>query len=316
MNTNRPCGCKSFNSCYLCEAQYGLSGIEPALEKIDQLEEQRIFCPLCRHLYDPVGHTLHLCGQTPSEFFPGLEIYPNFISFTEELRLFHDLDSVPWDTSQSGRRKQNYGPKANFKKRKVKMGSFRGFPLNTKFLQDRFKSIPSLEDFRPVEQCSIEYRPETGARIDPHIDDCWVWGERIVQLNTMCDSMLTLFPYVGDPYRYNLEDVSRYPKIMNDFTGLVDFNPFNKLRKWDEFKSYGVEQKRDLKRVIRVPLPRRSLLVMYGNPRYNWEHCILRRDIASRRIVIAYREFTPTYLPNGPEEAAGREILAKAENFF
>ena len=33
-----------------------------------------------------------------------------------------------------------------------------------------------------MEQCSIEYRPETGARIDPHIDDCWVWGERIVQV--------------------------------------------------------------------------------------------------------------------------------------
>ncbi len=42
--------------------------------------------------------------------------------------------------------------------------------------------------------------------------------------------------------------------------------------------------------VVRVPLPRRSLLVMSGEPRYQWEHAILRKDIQSRRIVIAYRE--------------------------
>ena len=68
--------------------------------------------------------------------------------------------------------------------------------------------------------------------------------------------------------------------------------------------------------VVRVPLPRRSLLILYGNPRYNWEHCVLRKDISSRRIVIAYRELTPTYLPNGLEESIGQEILEKAENFF
>ena len=32
--------------------------------------------------------------------------------------------------------------------------------------------------------------------------------------------------------------------------------------------------------------------------------------------MIAYRELTPTYLPNGLEESIGQEILEKAENFF
>ena len=49
--------------------------------------------------------------------------------------------------------------------------------------------------FRAVEQCSIEYRPETGASIEPHIDDCWIWGERIVQLNCLSETTLTLTPY-------------------------------------------------------------------------------------------------------------------------
>lgn len=318
MNTNRPCGCKGFNSCYICEAEFGLTSTEPALERIDSLEEQRIFCPLCKHLYDPndaLPPNSHVCGT--GECFPGIEIYTNFVSPEEEMRLLLDLDRVPWDMSQSGRRKQNYGPKANFKKRKVKVGSFQGFPKETRFIQDRFARIPSLCDYRTVEQCSIEYRPETGARIDPHVDDCWIWGERIVQLNLLSDSTLTLFPVTGDPYRYNLADVKTYPKVVNDQTCQVQFNPFVS-DKWPTVPDshFNLSSFEHLKRVIRVPLPRRSLLVLYGNPRYNWEHCILRRDISTRRIVIAYRELTPTYLPNGPEECVGREILAKAETFF
>lgn len=312
MNTNRRCGCKGFNSCYLCEAEFGLTATEPALERIDLMEQQRIFCPLCRHLYDPSGP--HICGQ--GELFLGVEIYPNFLSVEEERKLIFDLDSIPWDSSQSGRRKQNYGPKANFKKRKVKVGSFCGYPIQTKFIQDRFQNVPSLKDYKTVEQCSIEYRPETGARIDPHIDDCWIWGERIVQLNLMSDSMLTLFPMSGDPFKYNLADVKTYPKVMNDTSCTVQFNPFQH-RKWpSEPHHFPLNSYAHLKRVIRVPLPRRSLLVLYGNPRYNWEHCILRRDITSRRIVLAYRELTPTYLPHGPEEEIGKQILDQAQIFF
>ena len=52
---------------------------------------------------------------------------------------------APWSISQSGRRKQNYGPRANFKKRKAKVGAFQGFPMPTKFIQDRFKTVSSLK---------------------------------------------------------------------------------------------------------------------------------------------------------------------------
>lgn len=205
MNTNRACGCKSFNSCYMCEAEYGLSSREPALDRIESIQAQRIFCPICRHLHDPMTGRPHVCQDcqlgSSSSMFPGVELHRDFISVEEEQRLLGDLDQIPWDSSQSGRRKQNFGPKANFKKRKVKVGSFCGFPRSTQFTQERFKSVISLKDYKTVEQCSIEYRPETGARIDPHIDDCWVWGERIVQLNMLSDSVLTMFPYKGDPYK-------------------------------------------------------------------------------------------------------------------
>ena len=112
---------------------------------------------------------------------------------------------------------------------------------------------------------------------------------------------------------------------MNDQTGLVDFNPFH-CAPWSRgdqpsFNAHALKlnskcDTSDDDMVIRIPLPRRSLLVMYGEPRYDWEHCVLRRDIINRRVVIAYREFTPTYLPNGSDETLGKQILDVAENFF
>ena len=43
----------------------------------------------------------------------------------------------------------------------------------------------------------------------------------------MSDTYLTLLPFEStEPVRYNLQDVAKYPKVMNDNTGEVEFNPF------------------------------------------------------------------------------------------
>ena len=79
----------------------------------------------------------------------GVEIKENFVSAAEELQLVADLDKLEWDTSQSGRRKQNFGPRANFKKRKVKAGQkFCGFPQTTEFVQRRFDQVPLLRGYQ------------------------------------------------------------------------------------------------------------------------------------------------------------------------
>lgn len=70
---------------------------------------------------------------------------------------------------------QNFGPKANFKKRKLQLGSFQGVPGFSKLFYDKIKDVPLLKDYYTVEQCSLEYDPTRGAAIEPHIDDCWVW---------------------------------------------------------------------------------------------------------------------------------------------
>ncbi|CAH2074526.1 unnamed protein product, partial [Iphiclides podalirius] len=68
--------------------------------------------------------------------------------------------------------------------------------------------------------------------------------------------------------------------------------------------------------IIRVPLIRRSVLVLYGEARYHWEHFVLREDIISRRVCIAYREFTPPYLANGVHSETGNEITRRAKHFW
>lgn len=186
---------------------------------------------------------------------------------------------------------QNFGPKCNFKKRRLQNGDFNGFPESTKFVQDRFSTVSLLKDYQTIEQCSLEYNPKNGASIDPHIDDCWIWGERIVTVNLMSDSSLTLVPYRGDIKRYNLELAPEQyrNKVLDGNCGHV---------------------------AVRVLMPRRSLLVLYGEARYCWEHMILREDITERRVCLAYREFTPPYLPGGCSYMKSENVFERAKLFW
>lgn len=102
-------------------------------------------------------------------------------------------------------------------------------------------------------------------------------GERIVTVNCIGDSVLTFTKHFPTyPKQYNLDCV-------------------------EEFKEHLLEPLHDPTTVpanmlIRIPMPARSLLIIYGSPRYQFEHSVLREDISERRVCIAYREFTPNYL--------------------
>ena len=142
-----------------------------------------------------------------------------------------------------------------------------------------------MDNYKTIEQCSLEYDPERGASIEQHIDDCWVWGERIVTLNLNGDSALTLTKYLGDGNKYNLNDVN----------GLVFPNDFPNV-------------------CVRIPQPARSLVIIHGAARYNYEHCVLRKDIKERRVCIALREFTQRFLR--PDEVTGQIVLEAASQYF
>lgn len=88
---------------------------------------------------------------------------------------------------------QDYGPQANFKKKKLKLTYFNGLPAFSKVVIERmWQTVPTLSDFKVVELCNLEYMPERGAAIDPHFDDFWLWGERLVTLNLLSPTIMTM----------------------------------------------------------------------------------------------------------------------------
>ncbi|KAG6442165.1 alpha-ketoglutarate-dependent dioxygenase alkB homolog 4 [Manduca sexta] len=312
MTKPRPCGCKGCRTCLICETQYGAENLKLQL-KLDH-EKGYVYCPFCNKAWkgwDIDSYKEHPYHQGEPIEYPGVYIQLDFLSEDEEKSLMENIDEMPWDISQSGRRKQNYGPKANFKKKKLVPGQFGGFPRFSKFIQERFDSVDLLKGYQVIEQCSLEYDPRKGASIDPHIDDCWVWGERIATVNCLSDTVLTMTRYKGENTKYNLYSAEEYPALLS--------REGRFLNDWEKENTNPLEiSKSQLTRdaIIRIPMPRRSLLIIYGEPRYHWEHCVLREDITSRRVCIAYREFTPPYLTGGGHQELGKEITDRAKIFW
>lgn len=162
---------------------------------------------------------------------------------------------------------QDYGPKVNFKKQKLRMADFCGLPFYSQFLYERMKNHPALCNFEPVELCNLEYCRSRGAHIDPHFDDFWLWGERLVTLNLLSDSVLT-------------------------FT--TDFSP-------------GI--------AVKVPLLRRSLIIVSAAARYKWKHAILPEDVEERRLAMTFRELSEEFMTGGIREHEGAELLKLALTF-
>lgn len=216
MNTIRPCGCKGVRTCLSCEQDFQIA--KPSLQEQFRQLDAWTYCVHCE-LFQPgwdtkevqESHSNH--DQENGLPLPGILVQEEFISAEEGAQLIKDLDDLPWDISQSGRRKQNFGPKTNFKKRKLQVGNFAGFPSTTEYVQRRFEDVPLLRGFQTIEQCSLEYEPSKGASIDPHVDDCWIWGERVVTVNCLGDAVLTLTPYEPQQVgKYNLDLVEEYQK--------------------------------------------------------------------------------------------------------
>ena len=79
-----------------------------------------------------------------------------------------------------------------------------------------------MQGFSPIEVNILEYEEVKGSNIAPHFDDFWIWGERILGVNLLSDSVMKYTRPDGD------------------------------------------------KRVIEVPIPRRSLYLMSGASRNVW----------------------------------------------
>ncbi|KAM9846345.1 alpha-ketoglutarate-dependent dioxygenase alkB homolog 4 isoform 1-T1 [Aulostomus maculatus] len=157
---------------------------------------------------------------------------------------------------------------------KVRLAGFSGLPALSQKLVQRMQREPILAGFHPVEQCNLDYHPERGSAIDPHLDDSWLWGERLVTVNILSDTTLTMSLEQGLPELGLREQVH-----------------------------------------VSVQLPRRSLVVLYGEARHRWKHAILRKDVHQRRVCSTYRELSAEFLPGGQQVEVGAQLLNVASSF-
>lgn len=209
------CGCKGIRSCAMCESSDKPS---EAVKENKQLSVYD-FCVGCQAAWNinsnhsckvlddfenkknlstskytrDFANGLYSCDHMcqTSVNFNGVSVIKSFVTEREEESLCTAIYSTDFVSSQSGRMKQDYGPKVNFKKKKLKLVSFTGLPSYSQFLYKRMKERENLADFEPVELCNLEYCKDRGAHIDPHFDDSWLWGERLITLNLLSDSILT-----------------------------------------------------------------------------------------------------------------------------
>ncbi|XP_016371035.1 alpha-ketoglutarate-dependent dioxygenase alkB homolog 4-like [Sinocyclocheilus rhinocerous] len=175
-------GCKGVRSCLRCEA------LEPKQHLLQKNELTHY--DSTHDLVSKAAVGEEESGTQQSFTFPGLFLWENFVSEDEERELITRMDQDVWRESQSGHRKQDFGPKVNFKKR-VCVGNFTGLPAMSRHLVDRMSKAPQLASFKPVEQCNLDYDPLRGSAIDPH-DDSWLWGEHLVTINLLSDTVLTM----------------------------------------------------------------------------------------------------------------------------
>lgn len=220
--------------------------------------------------------------------FCGLRIYPDFLSESEAQSLLSEIESTPFQLSQSGKDKQHYGPKVNFNKQKMNPNGFRGLPPYAADLEAKLrKRVASdvkllaaerslleaaLARYETTDVFVLRYSPDEMSNLDFHLDDLFAYGELILDISLESDSILTFL-------RGRTE--SEVDEALDSRKELI---------------------------CVRVPLPARSLAVLYGPARFRWEHSILAYDIAAQRTSVTMRTLSDSLR----DTQEGRVVLERA----
>lgn len=214
--------------------------------------------------------------------FSGLCLVPDALGEDEAADLLAEIERWPFSPAQSGKRKQHFGAKANFNKRKINPARFEGLPSYALDLEERlmraFRAQPAQSDaeaqqreaalrrFETTDVFVLRYAEADQSNLDFHIDDEFAYGEGIIDLSLESDSVLTFIRRAS-------------PK----------------------------DEPTDC---VRARMPARSAAFLYGAARFEWEHAILPYDIEGQRTSLTFR----TLGPQLRETEAGRQILRTARS--
>ncbi|VDO24569.1 unnamed protein product [Haemonchus placei] len=201
------CGCKGVRFCALCEMSERVQKLRMEEDKYSdydvyvfkQESGRCVKCPALTSTASVEDIRAAVCSRNSvvheeSISIGGLIVVPGFLTSSEEKYLMDMIDAVDWVPSQSGRRKQDFGPKVNFKHKKVKTDTFVGMPEYADMLLEKMRAVSEekLGSYVPFEMCNLEYDESRKSAIEMHFDDTWIWGNRLISINLLNDSIMTL----------------------------------------------------------------------------------------------------------------------------
>ena len=205
--------------------------------------------------------------------FHGVRVVRELITPEDEARLLADLERDDWRPAQSGKHKQHHGARFNFKKRRARLDDFDGLPAFAheieRALRERLAGDPDQELARALRA----YRTADLFALR-------YWPERRSNLH------------------FHIDDTHAYGE------GIVNLSLESEAVL--TFLEAGVPE--DRARCVRVPLPVRSAVFLYGPARFAWEHAILDADLRARRTSLTLRCLGEAWR----ETEQGHEILARA----
>ncbi len=211
--------------------------------------------------------------------FRGVHVIREFLSRQEAEQLLREIDEVPFRPAQSGKLKQHYGPKVNFNKQKINSAQFRGLPNYARQLESRTRRL--------VEQVPADRTPDPVAlRL------------AVEAFETTDVFVLRYLEQAESNLDFHRDDTFAYGEVILD----VSLESDSVLTFLERPKS---ESESHRLRCVRVPLPARSVLVLYGQARSDWDHAILAYDVAGRRTSVTLR----TLSENLRHSDSGRRIL-------
>lgn len=280
------CDCKGIRYCEICKSDK-FSIINKKIENDQNLKIIEITPTKTQ-----IKENLTLFEYKDENFdnnFNGFYVVENVLNETELNRIINEINETNWINSQSGRKKQDFGVKINYKKKKIKSDfneiifpnykeiienktndyilSIKEYFKNDKYCE-KIKSqdmhVGNLNYFTIHEIGNLRYCKELGSHIEPHIDDAWIWGDRIVGFNIFGEAQLTFLIFKDSLF--------------------------------DSFIENSLEDRKEIKKRIKleinIPLKSNMMYIMSGSSRYNWFHEVKPHSIKSERVVITCREFT------------------------
>lgn len=155
--------------------------------------------PLPLPLLDPIC-VFDMGSQSVSEIpgFWGLRVLPDFVSQQEARSLLAEVERTPFVPSQSGKQKQHYGPKMNFRKQRMNATAFAGIPAYARKIESRLRERggdaelgSALASYRTTDVFVLRYLESECSNLDFHVDDRFAYGEVILDLSLESDCVLS-----------------------------------------------------------------------------------------------------------------------------